>query len=114
MKQKAPLWHQRLPFVGLLACASAGILLAANATLGSGIFLAACAVALMVWVFARRSIGIYLAVAAAFGALQVWQTRESPAANLARDIEKTQHIATATGIVVGEPITYQKNKNRNY
>ena len=112
MKQKAPLWHQRLPFVGLLACASAGILLAANATLGSGIFLAACAVALMVWVFARRSIGIYLAVAAAFGALQVWQSRESPAANLARDIGKTQYIATATGIVVGEPITYQKNKNR--
>lgn len=112
MKKKAPLWHQRLPFLGLFASASVGVLAAASVQAGSEVFLSVFAVALMVWIFTRRSIGIYLAVAAAFGALQVWQTRESPAANLARDIGKNQHIATATGMVVGEPVTYQKNKNR--
>jgi len=112
MAAKAPLWRQRLPFLGLLGSGLAGILLAASSPIPSGVFLSLLAVALGVWVFARRAVWVYLAVAAAFAALHVWQTRESPAALLAERLGEVPRVAYAEGVLRSDPAQMGSAKAR--
>ena len=112
MTVKAPLWHQRLPFAGLAGAAAAGILGAWVSPLGSGTFLILAALALAAWLFLRRSVCVYAAVAFFFSTLQVVQTRESPAARLAEKLEGEPQVARIEGIVRTEPSVSASGKSR--
>ncbi len=107
-----PLWQRRLPFAGLAGSASAGILAAAFTPLSSVPFLAGFAALLCVWLFRRRAVWLYAAVACAFGTLQVWQTRESPATALAEFIGEDSLPALAFGRITGEPTAVGAKKIR--
>ena len=112
MTAKAPLWNQRLPFAGLAGAATAGILGAWISPLGSGTFLILAVLALAAWLPLRRSACVYAAVAFLFAALQVVQTRESPAARLAEKLGGLPHVAHIEGIVRTEPSVGATGKSR--
>ena len=112
MTAKAPLWNQRLPFAGLAGAATAGILGAWISAFGSGTFLILAALALAAWLPLRRSACVYAAVAFLFAALQVMQTRESPAARLAEKLGGVPHVAHIEGIVRTEPSVGASGKSR--
>ena len=86
-----------------MGSAAAGILAAAFTSAGSGVFLAALGVSLTVWLVRRNPLWIYATTAAAFAVLQIWQTRESPAAALAALIGEKTLPAEAVGTIIGEP-----------
>lgn len=108
----APFWQRRLPFAGLMGSAAAGILAAVFTSAGSGVFLAAFGVSLTVWLVRRNPLWIYATTAAAFAVLQIWQTRESPAAALAALIGEKTLPAEAVGIIIGEPADLGAKKMR--
>ncbi len=112
MTAKAPLWNQRLPFAGLAGAATAGILGAWISPLGSGTFLILAVLALAAWLPLRRSACVYAAVAFLFAALQVVQTRESPAARLAEKLGGLPQVARIEGIVRTEPSVGATGKSR--
>ncbi len=103
MTARAPLWHQRLPFLGLAGAAAAGILGAWMTPLGSEAFLVLSTLALALWLPLRRSACVYAAVAFLFAAMQVVQTRESSAARLAEKLSGSPQVALVEGIVRSEP-----------
>jgi len=109
---KAPLWHQRLPFLGLAGAAAAGVLGAWLSPVESGIFLLLTVLALAAWVPLRRSACVYAAVMFLFAALQVMQTRESSAAQLAEKLGAAPQVALIEGIVRTEPSVSVSGKAR--
>lgn len=112
MTAKAPLWHQRLPFLGLSGAAAVGVCAGWICTVGSGAFLVLAALALATWLPLRRSFFVYMAVAFLFAALQVLQTRESPAAGLAEKIAGGPQVARIEGTVRSEPSMTKSGKSR--
>jgi ComEC/Rec2-related protein len=108
----APLWHQRLPFLGLAGAAAAGILGACLSPVGSENFLFLTFLALAAWLPLRRSACVYIAVAFLFAALQVMQTRESSAARLADKLGAAPQVALIEGIIRTEPTVGASGKNR--
>lgn len=112
MTEKAPLWHQRLPFAGLAGAAAAGIYGAWISTLGAGAFLVMAALALAAWLPIRRSLFVYMAVAFLFAALQILQTRESTAADLAKRIANEPQVARIEGVIRSEPAITGSGKSR--
>ncbi len=112
MTAKAPLWNQRLPFVGLAGAATAGILGAWISPLSSGTLLILATLALAAWLPLRRSACVYAAVAFLFAALQVMQTRESSAARLAEKLGGLPQVAHIEGIVRTEPSVGATGKSR--
>lgn len=112
MTGKAPLWHQRLPFAGLALAASTGILGASLSQIESGTFLLLSAFCLAAWVPLHRSAWVYAAVGFLFAALQVSQTRESSAAELAHFLGGKPRAAYIEGIVRTEPTVGSTGKSR--
>jgi len=94
-------WQQRLPFAGLLGAAIAGILGGNFLPIDSTACLAGFGFFLLFWLLQRRAVWIYLGAGFAFAALQIWQTRESPAWELAESLDGEKTVATARGRVVG-------------
>ena len=101
MTDRAFPWQQRLPFAGLLGAAIAGILLANFLPIDSSACLAGFGFFLLVWLIHRRAMWICLAAGLAFSALQIWQTRESPARALAESLLGEKTVASVRGKVVG-------------
>ena len=112
MPDRAPLWHQRLPFAGLLACSLIGILLAAWTPAASSAFVGGIALALTVWIFRRQEAWIYLAAICAFATLHIWQTRESPAQRLADRVGGENLITTVRGHAIGHSNSREGGKSR--
>ncbi len=112
MTSQANLLNQRLPFAGLLAAAAAGILFAATVPAPSTVFVAASGFALVAWLLHRRTAWILIAFAAAFAAVQIWQTRESPAHALAGLLGNGRTLATAVGTVAEEPTPFGQSRIR--
>ena len=109
---RAPLWRQRLPFAGLLGAATMGIVGAGSLPIGSVYWVGALGLAMVWWIYGRKARWLYLAVAMGFGALQIWQGRESPSAELAAAISGQEPIASAVGLVKGDPVTNAQKKSR--
>ncbi|MFM8981865.1 MAG: ComEC/Rec2 family competence protein [Spartobacteria bacterium] len=101
MTDRAFPWQQRLPFAGLLGAAITGILLANFLPVDSTASLAGCGFFLLVWLIHRRAVWVYLAAGFAFAALQIWQTRESPAWMFAESLGGEKTVASVRGRVVG-------------
>jgi ComEC/Rec2-related protein len=106
------IFRQRLPFLGLLLAAMAGILASEFLGCSSAVFLAGAAGSLVVWLFVRRSLSSYFAVACAFACAQAWQTRESPSWSLAERIGGGRVLCTASGTVVSDPVPFGKDRER--
>ena len=106
MFRRASLLQQRLPFVGLLGAAIAGVAVASCLPLVSTVFLVACLGALLLWSARRRTAWILIAVAAAFATAQAWQTRESASHALASRLGGKPVLATAVGVVSDEPAPF--------
>ena len=112
MADRAPAWHQRLPFAGLLASAIAGILLAGWAPWAAQGFVGGFAAALTAWFFRRQPAWIYLAATLGFTAIHLWQTRDSPARLLAESLGDQKIIATVRGHAIGHSTTREGAKSR--
>ncbi len=106
------IFRQRLPFLGLLLAAMAGILAGEFSAAGSAGFFGGAAVALVAWIFLRRSPAIYFAVACGFACAHVWQTRESTAWRLAESVGGGRTLCAATGRIVSDPSPYGKDRVR--
>ncbi|MEI6277803.1 MAG: ComEC/Rec2 family competence protein [Verrucomicrobiae bacterium] len=112
MSFRPTIFRQRLPFMGLLLAAMAGIITSDFSGWPSSAFLAGAAASLVVWLFFRRSLSCYLAVGCAFACAQAWQTRESPAWRLAERIGGARVLCTASGTVVSDPVPFGKERER--
>jgi ComEC/Rec2-related protein len=109
---RAPLWRQRLPFVGLLGAAVVGIVSAGLMPIESGYWVGAFGLLMVWWLINRQARWVYLAVALGFGALQIWQGKEAPSAELAASISAQEPLTTAVGLVKGDPVTNDQKKTR--
>jgi len=105
-------FRQRLPFLGLLLAAIAGILTASLASWPSGVFLAGTAVFLCAGIVIPRGPWIFVAVACAFACVHVWQTRESTSWRLAREVGTGRQLVEATGEVVSEISAHGSTRER--
>lgn len=112
MADRAAVWHQRLPFAGLLGSAVAGILLAGSVPVEAQGFAGGFAAALGAWFFRRRGAWLYLAATLAFATLHAWQTRESPAWILARQLDDQKLVATVRGHAIGHSNVRDGAKSR--
>lgn len=108
----ATLWRQRLPFVGLLGAAVVGIVSAGITPMGSVYWIGGFALAMAWWLYTRQARWLYMAVALGFGAVQIWQGKESPSAELAASISEQEPLITALGLVKGDPVTNDQKKTR--
>jgi len=106
------LFRQRLPFLGLLLAAMAGILASDFSCWPSSVFLAGAAGGLVVWLFIRRGLLLYLTVGCAFACVHVWQTRESPSWRLAERIGGARTLCTASGTIISDPSPFGKERER--
>ncbi|MEI6035379.1 MAG: ComEC/Rec2 family competence protein [Verrucomicrobiae bacterium] len=112
MRFRPALFRQRLPFLGLLLAAMAGILGSDLSGTPSSAFLAGAAGGLIAWLFFRRAAFTYLAVGCAFACVQAWQTRESPAWRLAERVGGGRELCSASGTVVSDPVPFGKDRER--
>lgn len=98
--------RRRLPFLPPLAAAVIGVLAAEFLPLTPSLGFA-LAVFGGIWFFFTRSAAAFLGFCVAlFALLHLWQSRESPAAQLAARIGAATPIVTASGIVEGEVRTF--------
>lgn len=104
--------RKRLPFLGLLIAASAGVLCAAFVAFPSWIFLAIAAGSAAVAIRRPGSLPVLILVGAAFGCVQVWQTRESSSFRLLELTGKTPVLVTVRGSVETTPQPYGNEKVR--
>jgi ComEC/Rec2-related protein len=65
-----------------------------------------------VWFWKRKTSWLLLSLSAAFGVLQIWQSRESPSAWLAKIAEAPGRQVTAIGLVASPPQVIAKNRIR--
>ena len=112
MTGETPLWFRRWPFAGLLFAASLGIVSASLTSFSSTIFLCIAALAMGAWIWKRKTSWLLLSLAAAFGVLQIWQSRESPSALLAKIAEAPGRQVTAIGLVASPPQVIAKKRIR--
>ncbi len=110
--KRASLTSLRLPFGGLLLAAMAGIFAGAQLPVGSLPFLVAAVLALAWWGIQRGTFPVLLAVAMAFGCVQIWQTRESSGARLAAELGEGRMLKTLEGLVVDDPVPYGAKRFR--
>lgn len=97
-----PPQRRRLPFLPPLAAAVVGVLAAEFLPLSTSMGLALATVG-GIWFFSTRSSAAFLGFCAAlFAVLHLWQSRESPAAQLAAQLGAASPVVTATGVVAGE------------
>ena len=87
-------------------------MVAAYLPLSSTVFLVASLGFLILWVVGRRTALALLAVASAFATAQTWQTRESPAYDLATRLGGNRVLATAAGVVSDEPAPFGASRMR--
>lgn len=101
-----PFLRQRLPFLGLLLAAIAGILFSDFADWPSGVFFGLSALFLLLALFRARGQWIFLSVACAFACVHVWQTRESTSQALAALVKDGRFLVVARGSVSSDPAPY--------
>ena len=106
------MWFRRWPFAGLFFAAAAGVFSASVTPVSSHVFLCATALASGVWLWKRKTAWLLLSLATAFGVLQIWQSRESPSALLAKMAEVPNQQVTVTGLVASHPRLIAKNRIR--
>jgi competence protein ComEC len=99
------LFRQRLPFLHLLIFAITGILLGRFAPVPSSVWLGLAAVSAVL--FLSRRTGLFLLGISVFACLQIWQSRDSPAAQLARWIGTRALPVEAEGAVASEPRIFE-------
>lgn len=92
--------------------ASLGILCAAYTSWDSLVFVIGGILTLAAWGFQKREVWLFIAVGFAFGAVHIWQTRESPSAELAYVLGQGEVFATAKGVVSSEVIPFGKKHMR--
>jgi ComEC/Rec2-related protein len=107
-----PFVRQRLPFLGLLLAAIAGILLSDFVAWPSMAFCAAAALFLVVSLVRVRGSWIFFSVACAFACVHVWQTRESASQRLAGLVKDGRFLVVAGGRVSSEPAPYGASHER--
>lgn len=112
MKGGFPIFRQRLPFLGLLLAAIAGVLFAGCANWPSTVFCFAAALFLVAGLLPVRGPWMLLSVAAAFACVHVWQTRESGSWRLAALLHGGRHLVAASGQVVSPPAPYGAARER--
>ena len=112
MTGETPLWFRRWPFAGLLFAASLGIVSASLTSFSSTIFFCVAALAMGAWIWKRKTAWLLLSLAASFGVLQIWQSRESPSALLAKIAEAPGRQVTAIGLVASPPQVIAKKRIR--
>ena len=112
MVGESSLWLRRWPFAGLLFAATLGIVSASLAQIASTFFIGLAVMAMGVWVWKRKSAWLLLSLAAAFGVLQVWQSRESASALLAEMAKSSDLQVTAIGLIASPPRLLAKNRIR--
>ncbi|MEI6070850.1 MAG: ComEC/Rec2 family competence protein [Verrucomicrobiae bacterium] len=112
MSFRPAIFHQRLPFLGLLLAAMVGILASDFSGCPSPVFLAGAASSLVAWLFFRRGLPVWLALGCAFACVEAWQTRESPAWRLAERLGGGRELCTATGSAVSDPVPFGKDRER--
>lgn len=103
---RLPPWlpRRRLPFLPLVVFGAAGILLAGHTPLNSQVWLTAGGLSFLVF-FLRRdgSVFFYLGIVSLMACLQLWNTRESPAARLASWLGEKRLVAKMHGTVADMP-----------
>ena len=105
MRVVSPL-RQRFPFVGLLAAAMLGILLASSLGATPLLVSAIAAIGLLFLSFQRVRAGggwIWLLVLLVFALLQIWSWNDAPARRLAQWLESHPEDLLVGGVVTGEP-----------
>ncbi len=107
-----PFLRQRLPFLGLLLAAIAGILFSDFVAWPSAPFCAASALFLIVALSRIRGPWIFLSVACAFACVHVWQTRESTSQELAALVKAGRFLVVARGSVSSDPVAYGDSHER--
>ena len=112
MTGETPLWFRRWPFAGLMFAATLGIVSASLTPFSSTAFICVAALAMGVWFWKRKTSWLLLSLSAAFGVLQIWQSRESPSAWLAKIAEAPGRQVTAIGLVASPPQVIAKNRIR--
>ncbi len=106
------IFRQRLPFLGLLLAAVAGILVSDFSDWPSVGFLIAAVVLLSVGLLSARGPWILLSVACAFACVHAWQTSESTSRRLADLIGDKKLLAVAKGRVASDPVAYGTTHER--
>lgn len=104
--------RQRLPFLGMLIAAIAGIVVSDFFWWPSWIFLAGAGVSFAGWLLTRRVLWIYAAAGCAFGCVHIWQTRESVSWRLAEMVGSGRVLCTATGAVDSDPAPFGEGRER--
>jgi len=112
MTDRVAVWHQRLPFAGLLGAAVLGIFLGEGISVEAQGFAGGFAAAMAAWILRRKAAWIYLAAVMAFAALHIWQTRESPAQRLAAMVGDQRITATITGRAIGHSNSSEGTRSR--
>lgn len=95
-------FHQRLPFLPLVATAVAGIAISQFMSLPAALWLgtAVCAGA---WFLLRHNRSAFMVLCVSlFALLHLWQSREMPSAYLARWLGERSIIAKVTGVMISE------------
>jgi competence protein ComEC len=103
--QAALLLRQRLPFLYLLGFAIIGILLGRYLPFSSTPWIALALISAAIFIRWRGAL-VVLGISL-FACLQIWQTRESPAAILANWLEAEPVPAEAYGLVASEPRVFE-------
>jgi len=105
----APL-HQRLPFLTLLGCAIAGIVLAARLPVPSAFWCSSSLLAAVAFIF-RRKLSLFAAlVVCGFAAIHLWQSLESPARRLAAKLDDHSLLVNARGVVASQPRSFTNGR----
>jgi len=102
----AALFRQRFPFLPLLACAAAGILVAELIPWPSSFWLIAAAGSTGAFFLTRRQTTFAALCFCLFGLMHLWQSRESAAAQFADWLGPRSLLAEASGVVVSEPRSF--------
>jgi ComEC/Rec2-related protein len=92
--------------------ATLGIVSASLTPFSSTAFIGVAALAMGVWFWKRKTSWLLLSLSAAFGVLQIWQSRESPSALLAEIATTPSNQVTAIGLVASPPRVIAKNRIR--
>lgn len=107
-----PFLRQRLPFLGLLLAAIAGILFSDFVASPSWVFCALAAVFILLALCLARGPWIFLSVACAFACVHVWQTRESTSQALSALVKDGRFLVVARGSVSSDPVPYGASHER--
>ena len=105
----APL-RQRYPFLPPLVSALCGIILSSYVGWPSGVWLAVALLGTALFFLYRPALGFALLAFGIFGAVHLWQSRESPAELLSRKLTAFSPFAEVVGIVDNEPRIFSEKR----